>query len=108
MPKSVSILARATRAALLISPGIGFAPRAAGLLIVLIAAFLGPDVAWAAPQDAARSAVQSAIQSARDDVRRRIFRRRYAAIEYCMRRYRSYDPYSMTYRGYDGLRHRCP
>jgi hypothetical protein len=31
-----------------------------------------------------------------------------AAIAYCMRRFRSYDPYSMTYLGYDGLRHRCP
>jgi hypothetical protein len=33
---------------------------------------------------------------------------RQQAIEYCMRRYRSYDPYSMTYLGYDGLRHPCP
>ena len=31
-----------------------------------------------------------------------------AAIAYCMRRFRSYDPYSMTYLGYDGRRHRCP
>lgn len=31
-----------------------------------------------------------------------------AAIAYCIRRYRSYDPYSMTYLGYDGRRHRCP
>jgi hypothetical protein len=30
------------------------------------------------------------------------------AVAYCMRRYRSYDPYSMTYLGYDGLRHPCP
>ncbi len=30
------------------------------------------------------------------------------AIDYCMRRFRSYDPYSMTYLGYDGLRHPCP
>jgi hypothetical protein len=30
------------------------------------------------------------------------------AIAYCMQRYRSYDPYSMTYQGYDGLRHPCP
>jgi hypothetical protein len=30
------------------------------------------------------------------------------AIAYCMRRFRSYDPYSMTYLGYDGLRHPCP
>ena len=26
---------------------------------------------------------------------------------YCARRYRSYDPASGTYLGYDGLRHRC-
>jgi hypothetical protein len=30
------------------------------------------------------------------------------AIAYCIRRFRSYDPYSMTYLGYDGRRHPCP
>ncbi len=30
------------------------------------------------------------------------------AIGYCMSRVRSYDPYSMTYLGYDGYRHPCP
>ena len=30
------------------------------------------------------------------------------AIGYCMRRFRSYDPESMTYLGRDGLRHPCP
>lgn len=30
------------------------------------------------------------------------------AVEYCMRRYRSYDPESGTYLGFDGLRHPCP
>jgi hypothetical protein len=29
-------------------------------------------------------------------------------IEYCMRRYRSYDPRSMTFLGRDGRRYRCP
>lgn len=29
-------------------------------------------------------------------------------IAYCMRRFKSYDPYSMTYLGYDGFRHPCP
>jgi hypothetical protein len=29
-------------------------------------------------------------------------------VEYCMRRYRSYDPRSGTFLGYDGLRHPCP
>jgi hypothetical protein len=29
-------------------------------------------------------------------------------IAYCMQRYRSYDPSSQTYLGYDGLRHPCP
>jgi len=29
-------------------------------------------------------------------------------VEYCIRRYRSYDPDSMTYLGRDGRRHRCP
>lgn len=29
-------------------------------------------------------------------------------VGYCMQRYRSYDPGSGTYLGYDGLRHPCP
>lgn len=29
-------------------------------------------------------------------------------VGYCMRRYRSYDPASGTFLGYDGLRHPCP
>jgi hypothetical protein len=30
------------------------------------------------------------------------------AVAYCMQTYRSYDPASGTYLGYDGLRHPCP
>lgn len=30
------------------------------------------------------------------------------AVAYCLQRYRSYDPYSGTYLGFDGLRHPCP
>ena len=30
------------------------------------------------------------------------------AIAYCLRRFRSYDPYSMSYLGFDGYRHPCP
>ncbi len=30
------------------------------------------------------------------------------AIGYCMQRYRSYDPQSMTYMGSDGYRRQCP
>lgn len=30
------------------------------------------------------------------------------AVSYCMQRYRSYDPDSMTYLGRDGLRRPCP
>jgi hypothetical protein len=30
------------------------------------------------------------------------------AVAWCSQRFRSYDPYSMTYLGYDGRRHRCP
>jgi hypothetical protein len=30
------------------------------------------------------------------------------AVAYCMRRYKSYDPASGTYLGYDGRRHPCP
>jgi len=30
------------------------------------------------------------------------------AVGYCMQRYRSYDPQSMTYLGNDGYRHPCP
>jgi len=33
---------------------------------------------------------------------------RQQAINYCMQQFRSYDPQSMTYLGYDGLRHPCP
>ena len=29
-------------------------------------------------------------------------------IDYCAQRYRSYDPSSGTYLGYDGIRHPCP
>ena len=29
-------------------------------------------------------------------------------IAYCMQRFRSYDPVSQTYMGYDGFRHPCP
>ncbi len=32
----------------------------------------------------------------------------HAAIAYCARRFRSYDPLSETYLGRDGLRHSCP
>ena len=30
------------------------------------------------------------------------------AVAYCMQRFRSYDPASGTYLGYDGQRHPCP
>ena len=30
------------------------------------------------------------------------------AVAYCMQRYRSYDPNSGTFLGYDGRRHPCP
>lgn len=30
------------------------------------------------------------------------------AVAYCQSRFRSYDPASGTYLGYDGLRHSCP
>lgn len=30
------------------------------------------------------------------------------AINYCLQRYRSFDPNSMTYLGHDGYRHPCP
>ncbi|MGD0027238.1 MAG: BA14K family protein [Xanthobacteraceae bacterium] len=30
------------------------------------------------------------------------------AVAYCMQRFRSYDPGSGTYLGFDGLRHPCP
>ncbi len=34
--------------------------------------------------------------------------RRADAVEYCMERFKSYDPGSGTYLGYDGRRHPCP
>lgn len=30
------------------------------------------------------------------------------AVAYCMQRYRSYNPATRTYTGYDGLQHPCP
>ena len=30
------------------------------------------------------------------------------AVSYCMSRFKSYDPGSGTYLGYDGMRHPCP
>lgn len=30
------------------------------------------------------------------------------AVSYCMQRFKSYDPTSGTYQGYDGYRHPCP
>ena len=33
---------------------------------------------------------------------------RQQAVGYCMQRYRSYDPNSMTYLGRDGMRYSCP
>jgi hypothetical protein len=33
---------------------------------------------------------------------------RQQAINYCLQRYRSYDPNSMTYLGRDGMRYSCP
>ena len=34
--------------------------------------------------------------------------RPYGAVEYCLSRFRSYDPRTGTYLGYDGYRHPCP
>lgn len=34
--------------------------------------------------------------------------RRADAVEYCMERFKSYEPGSGTYLGYDGHRHPCP
>lgn len=31
-----------------------------------------------------------------------------SSVSYCMQRFKSYDPASGTYLGYDGLRHPCP
>jgi hypothetical protein len=43
-----------------------------------------------------------------DDERRRRVEYDDDEIEYCMRRFKSYDPDSGTYMGYDGVRHPCP
>jgi hypothetical protein len=31
-----------------------------------------------------------------------------SGVAYCVQRFKSYDPVSRTYRGYDGRRHSCP
>jgi len=43
-----------------------------------------------------------------DDERRRRVEYDDDEVEYCMRRFKSYDPDSGTYMGYDGVRHSCP
>jgi hypothetical protein len=55
---------------------------------------------WVAPAIIGGAIIGGAIIA--DQARRR------DAIEYCMRRYRSFDPESMTFLGNDGLRHPCP
>lgn len=76
---------------------------------LVTAAFLAfSPGADAGPADAVQSAIQSHIQSIRDDIWYRTRRMNDAGISYCMRRFRSYDPYTMTYMGYDGRRRRCP
>jgi hypothetical protein len=89
----------------------------AAALTLLAGLFTEPTPVAASPVSAVHSAVQSAIQSARDDVQRRLRQREWeqggwqqrdVAVAYCLRRFRSYDPTSMTYLGYDRLRRRCP
>ncbi|MGR7995061.1 MULTISPECIES: BA14K family protein [unclassified Xanthobacter] len=58
-------------------------------------AWIAAGVAGIALGAAAAAAAQNA-QNQRD------------AVAYCMQRYRSYDPRTGTYLGYDGYRHPCP
>lgn len=58
-------------------------------------AWIAAGIAGVALGAAAASAAQNA-QSERE------------AVAYCMQRYRSYDPRTGTYLGYDGYRHPCP
>jgi hypothetical protein len=48
------------------------------------------------------------IQFDRGSVWQRIVEQPGDAVAYCMQRFKSYDPGSGTYLGYDGLRHSCP
>jgi hypothetical protein len=48
------------------------------------------------------------IQFDRGSIWQRIVGQPGEAIAYCMQRFKSYDPGSGTYLGYDGLRHPCP
>jgi len=48
------------------------------------------------------------LRSACCRLRRNLLRWPGNPTAYCMQRFRSYDPGSGTYLGYDGLRHPCP
>jgi len=76
--------------------GYGGAGVAAGVVGGLAAGALigGAIAAQQAPVYAAPAPVYAAPDS--------------GAVEYCMQRYRSYDPQSGTFLGHDGLRHPCP
>ena len=49
-----------------------------------------------------------AIQFDRGSVWQRVVEPTPDVVAYCARRFKSYDPGSGTYLGYDGLRHPCP
>ena len=75
-------------------PGIGIgAGLAAGAIIggALAAPYYGPGYAYSPGYVEVEPAVPAGYATA-----------------YCMQRYRSYDPASGTFLGYDGLRHPCP
>jgi hypothetical protein len=48
------------------------------------------------------------IQFDRGSVWQRVVEPTPGVVAYCARRFKSYDPGSGTYLGYDGLRHSCP
>jgi hypothetical protein len=57
----------------------------------------GPAVGAGIVGFALGSALSAQAQANEDD-----------AVSYCMQRFKSYDPSSGTYLGYDGYRHPCP
>lgn len=59
-------------------------------------AWIAAGIAGLALGAAAASAANSAAAADRD------------AVAYCMQRFKSYDPRTGTYLGYDGYRHPCP
>lgn len=71
--------------------------RGDGAWVQVAPGYCGPPVAYAPPPPAYGAPPPPPTYMQTGD-----------PVAYCMQRYRSYDPASGTYLGFDGLRHPCP